>query len=203
MNSKRLIAIANLVEKNSKVIDIGTDHAYVPIILYKNNITSNILATDISKRACLNAKNNLKRNNIENIDVIESDGFENIHGNYDVAILSGMGTRTILKILETNNLPDKLIISSQNDYGTLRKELNKKGYKIVKEIVIYEKKYYPIIKYEKGNEKLSQEEILFGKSKNINYYNYLSKKYNKLYNQSKTEKFLNYQNLLSKIIEKI
>ena len=33
MNSERIIAIASLVDANSSVIDIGTDHAYLPIYL--------------------------------------------------------------------------------------------------------------------------------------------------------------------------
>ena len=36
---KRLEMIASLVTKDAKIIDIGTDHAYLPIYLYKNNIT--------------------------------------------------------------------------------------------------------------------------------------------------------------------
>ena len=41
MLSLRLKTIADLVSKNSNVIDIGTDHAYLPIYLYQNNITNN------------------------------------------------------------------------------------------------------------------------------------------------------------------
>ena len=56
--TKRMQAIAKLVNKDEKVIDIGTDHAYVPIYLYLNNITHNITATDISKKVLENTYNN-------------------------------------------------------------------------------------------------------------------------------------------------
>ena len=39
MITKRLKTIADLIPKDSSVIDIGTDHAYLPIYLYQNNIS--------------------------------------------------------------------------------------------------------------------------------------------------------------------
>ena len=156
MLSKRLETIISLVDKNAKTIDIGTDHAYVPIALYKRNITKNIIASDISKEVCSKAKNNLNINGIKNIKVIQSDGFNNIMESFDIAIISGMGTKTILKILNIKNLPNNLIIASQNNFELLRKEMNKKGFKIIQEEVVYEKKYYPIIKYQKGQEELTK-----------------------------------------------
>ncbi|MDU2202943.1 MAG: SAM-dependent methyltransferase, partial [Anaerococcus hydrogenalis] len=49
--TKRLENIANLVEKGKSVIDIGTDHGLVPLYLAKNNISKDILATDISAKS--------------------------------------------------------------------------------------------------------------------------------------------------------
>ena len=203
MLKKRFKTIISLVDKDASVIEIGTDHAYIPILLYKNNITTKIVATDIRKEICEKARENINKNDINNIKVIESDGFKNIKDKYDIAIISGMGTSTILNILNTNKLPDTLIISSQNDYEHLRKELNLKGYKIEQEIVIYEKRFYPIIKYITGKEKLTKNELLFGKSNNIIYYKYLINKYDKLFEKSSNKKYIEYKNELIKIIEKI
>ncbi|MFA6940089.1 MAG: tRNA (adenine(22)-N(1))-methyltransferase TrmK, partial [Clostridiaceae bacterium] len=46
--SKRLIAIAEKVDKCKTVLDIGTDHGYIPIYLIKNNICNNVIASDIN-----------------------------------------------------------------------------------------------------------------------------------------------------------
>ena len=82
--------------------------------------------------------------------------------------------------------------------------MNDLGYKIDQEVVVFEnKKYYSIIKYVKGKEALTKEELLFGKSKNKEYFTYLSQKYLDLYNKSKNEKFKDYCTTLEKIIEKI
>ena len=46
----RIKAIASLVDNDALVVDIGTDHAYLPIYLYENDITKNIVASDISRQ---------------------------------------------------------------------------------------------------------------------------------------------------------
>ncbi len=49
--SKRLNKIAELVDFGDSVIDVGTDHGYVPNFLCENKISSDIIATDISKNS--------------------------------------------------------------------------------------------------------------------------------------------------------
>ena len=60
----RIEAIASLVDNDALVVDIGTDHAYLPIYLYENDITKNIVASDISSNALLFAKNNLEKQEV-------------------------------------------------------------------------------------------------------------------------------------------
>ncbi|MDO5715389.1 MAG: SAM-dependent methyltransferase, partial [Tissierellia bacterium] len=38
--SKRLQTIANFVPSNKKVVDVGTDHGFVPNFLYEKGISS-------------------------------------------------------------------------------------------------------------------------------------------------------------------
>ena len=205
MLSKRLKSIADLVPNNARVIDIGTDHAYLPIYLYENNITKNITASDISSKVLKSSLDNLKKHNLDDkITLVLSDGLKSIKENFDVAIIAGMGTHTIKKILSASPIPNTLIIQSNNDHYELRLFLNTLDYKIAKEIVIEDKlHYYIIIKFQKGRELLSKEELLFGKSNNINYYSYLLDKYQKIHKKSQDKKYLEYVNILSKLIEKI
>ena len=202
MISKRLKTIASLVDIDAKVIDIGTDHAYIPIYLAENNITTHIWATDISQEALNFALNNIKTRHLENIiKTIVCDGFPE-RSNFDIAILAGMGTKTIKHILENNSSCPKLIIQSNKDLSNLRAFMQDKGYKIKQEIVVFDKKYYSIIEYIKGKDNLTFAEILFGKSNNSAYYQYLKNKYHDLYQKSKKEEYLNYENILDQIIEK-
>ena len=76
--------------------------------------------------------------------------------------------------------------------------MNKIKYKIKEEIVILEKnKYYDIIKYQKGNEKLSYFKKMYGKSNDKKYYKYLLTKEKNIFKKVNLFKKLN---LLKNII---
>lgn len=199
---KRLETIASLVTKDAKIIDIGTDHAYLPIYLYKNNITKDITASDISLNVLEYSKKNIDKADLsECIKLVQSDGFKNLVDTYDEAVIAGMGTNTIMDILSFDSIPNSLIISSHNNLDELRAFMQNIGYKIVKEVVVKEKDiYYDVIKYEKGIDNLSKEEILFGVSNDKEYYKYLLNKYKSLYQKSQNEKYALYISLLEKML---
>ena len=174
MLSPRLLAIASFIKKDAIVLDVGTDHAYLPIYLVKNKLCKKVMASDISESALQNAKNNLKRFNIKNIDLFLTDGIDGIKEKYDTLTISGMGTNTIKNILNNHKLPKYIILSSNNNLEELRLFMNKKNYKINEEIAVLDHgKYYDIILYEKGIEILSKKELIYGKCHNKNYFKYL------------------------------
>lgn len=191
MKSKRLLEIAKYISKDDTVLDVGCDHAYLSIYLKKNNLCKNVLASDISSNALEYAKKNIIKNNLD-IHTYVSDGLNNIDEYYDTVVIAGMGTSTILHILDYNNLPNKLIISSHNEHYKLRKELNKLGYIIKNESIIYENEhYYIIMNCLKGKQRLSETELKYGISNNKDYYLYL-------YNKNK--ELIKKVNLTKKII---
>ncbi len=196
----RIKAIASLVDNDALVVDIGTDHAYLPIYLYENDITKNIVASDISSNALLFAKNNLEKHNLRGkIKLVVSDGFINLDECFDIAIISGVGTETIKKILDNEVLPNKLILSSHKNVSDLREYMFKIGYKIEKEIIVYENNiYYNIIKYVKGKDNLSKYDLLVGLSNDINYKKHLLKKYKEIYEKSHDKKYLEYINIIKR-----
>ena len=62
---------------------------------------------------------------------------------------------------------------------------------VIKEIIIYENgKYYDIISYEKGQEKLSYYQKLYGKSNDKKYFKYLLHKETYIFKKSKNFKTL-------------
>lgn len=196
----RIKAIASLVDNDALVVDIGTDHAYLPIYLYENDITKNIVASDISSNALLFAKNNLEKHNLRGkIKLVVSDGFINLDECFDIAIISGVGTETIKKILDNEVLPNKLILSSHKNVSNLREYMFKIGYKIEKEIIVYENNiYYNIIKYVKGKDNLSKYDLLVGLSNDINYKKHLLNKYKEIYEKSHDKKYLEYINIIKR-----
>lgn len=204
--SKRLHAVATLVEINSRVIDVGCDHAYLDIYLTLNN-NNKCIACDINKNALDIAKKNIKKHNLtDKIDVKLTNGLTDIDINInDNIVISGMGTHTILEILKTNTLSNTLIISSNNNMDILRREVVKLGYIIDSEIFLFDKgKPYIVIKFIKGYKKYNRNDYLFGPilKNNKVYINYLLKKYNIILNNiSKKKIFLRfkYRLLLLKI----
>lgn len=196
----RIETIASLVDNDALVVDIGTDHAYLPIYLYENDITKNIVASDISSNALLFAKNNLEKHNLRGkIKLVVSDGFKNLDECFDIAIISGVGTETIKKILDNEVLPNKLILSSHKNVSDLREYMFKIGYKIEKEIIVYENNiYYNIIKYIKGKDNLSKYDLLVGLSNDINYKKHLLNKYKEIYEKSHDKKYLEYINIIKR-----
>lgn len=171
MNSKkRLLAIVNLIEKNKKVIDIGTDHGLVPLYLAKNDISKEILATDISENSLSKLVDSLDEETSKYIKTMVTDGFAGIKkDDNQVAIIAGMGANTIMEIIEKNldfaqNL-DYMILASNIGNEKLRAFLLENSFEIMEDFLVYEnKKYYDIIKASFGKkEAYDLSEIYFGR----------------------------------------
>ena len=63
--SKRLKKIADYIPENSRIVDIGCDHALLDIYLVQTKKTNQIIASDINPNALKNAKKNIKKYNLE------------------------------------------------------------------------------------------------------------------------------------------
>ncbi len=208
--SKRLKVISELVPNNSFFLDIGCDHALLDIYTVLNKKNVKAIASDINIGPLKSAKENVNNYNLENkIKIIQSNGLDNINEKIDTIVLSGLGSNTIVDILNKgkNKLDSvkKLIISTNNDYYYLRKNVLKLGYYIKDEIIVFDKgKYYIVILFNKGNnkEKYSYFDLKYSKKLNSDnkiYKDYLLIKQNKLNNINKK---LDIKHILRKIIIK-
>lgn len=193
MISLRLLKIASLIDDNSKIINVGTGHALLEIYLAQNKNVSSI-GIDISESSIKKSKKNVSDNNLNNmITIIKNDGLNNIKLKDEVITISGLGTHTILKILKNVKYND-LIIQSNNDLYTLRKEMIKKNYYIYKEEVIYDKRWYVIIYFKYGKKKYSNLDLYLGPFiNNKDYINYLirvnEKKFDSIPNKNFIKKY--------------
>ena len=160
--SKRLQAIANMIDTSHKIYDVGCDHAYLDI--YMAELGCNCVAIDVRKTVIENAESNVIQSGFQNkIKVILNNGLENITIEEDATVvLSGLGTKTILKIIGDKKLK-QIIIQSNDDLYLLRKAMIDKGYSIVDEKIIFEdNKYYVIINFRIGSVTYSDEKLLLG-----------------------------------------
>ena len=186
--SKRLKTIGDLVlsGKSSYIIDVGCDHALLDIYLLQNNSNLKIIASDIREKPLENAKKNIiKYSFLNKIELLLKDGIKNINKDIDTAVISGMGEETITYILNEGREElthiNRLVISSNNKYVDIRKNIIKLGFIINNELIVYEDgKYYIIMDFIKGKKKYTSKELYFGpillNNKNelfYKYYNYL------------------------------
>ena len=174
-DKKRLLDIINLIDKNKKVIDIGTDHGLVPLYLAKNGISKEILATDISEKSLDKLRSALTPELENKISTKVTDGFKGIvEEENQVAVIAGMGANTIIDIIDqsldfAHNL-DYMILASNINTEKLRVYLIDNGFEIINDFLTYDNgKYYDIIKAKFGNgENLSIGEIYYGKDDIVN-----------------------------------
>ena len=170
--SYRLNKIAEKVT-NDNIADIGTDHAYIPIFLYKNNKIKNAIACDISKGSLQKAKDNINKYNLnDNIKTRLGNGLEKItlEDKVDTIIIAGMGGMLMLDILKKGSLiasnAKELILQPQKDIDKVRQYLIENNFKIIDdEMLKDDNKYYTIIKAINGNENIpyTKAEYIFGR----------------------------------------
>ena len=166
--NERLQQIGDLVEANSFCLDVGCDHALLDIYCALNKKNVKAIASDIKEGPLAMAKENVQKYDVSSkVKVVLGDGLSTYKDGVDTIILSGLGSSTIVSILNKGSkvLPniDKLVISSNNDYCFLRKSICDLGFYISDEVMVYDKdKFYPIIVFRKGCKTYNEYELRYG-----------------------------------------
>lgn len=140
--SPRLSAIEKFVQNGAAVIDVGTDHGYIPIYLAQNNTARRIIATDLRKGPLDRAKTAARQFGVsENIEFFQTDGLTGIDGtDIDTVILAGLGGETIAAILEKAKWPlgnsVRLILQPQSKLAELSNWIDNNGCAIFDEVLV-------------------------------------------------------------------
>ena len=161
---KRLQAIAQMVEKNSIVADIGTDHGYIPKYLVDNEISKMVIATDISEGSLSKTTSYVEEENLSDVilprlgsGLVPIKPFE-----VDTVIIAGMGGVLISEILEADRKKAstfiRFILQPMVGSSELRKYLVTSGFRILDEDLVKEDgRYYEIILAENGLQRFEKE----------------------------------------------
>ena len=99
--SERLQALADLVPPGSRLADIGTDHAYLPVALVLSGKCPRAVVSDLREMPLENARQAIRRYHLEDrIVACLSDGLDEIAPDWaqDI-IIAGMGGELIAAIL--------------------------------------------------------------------------------------------------------
>lgn len=160
--SKRLTAIAQMVnaagpsEKDRKtgycLLDVGTDHAHIPIRLLMSGVIEHAIAMDVIEGPLEKARENVALYGVaDRVCLRLSDGLDAYEiGEAQGLVIAGMGGRIMSRILCRE--PDKtldfeeLILQPQADPEFVRRAVRELGLAIDREkIVLEDNKYYPVI----------------------------------------------------------
>jgi tRNA (adenine22-N1)-methyltransferase len=157
--SNRLQAIAAFIGTGAAgVIDVGTDHGYLPVWLAQSGSARRIVATDIRKgplsRAVLSAE---EYGVSDKIEFVLTDGLNGIDcKGFDTVVIAGMGGETVIHILEnaawTRAPGVRLILQPQTKTDELAAWLSRNGYALKKAaLAADEGRYYLIYSAGRGS----------------------------------------------------
>lgn len=162
-----------MVPKNSRVVDIGSDHAYIPIYLVQQGIIRSAIASEITSGPRAISKSDIAENSLSNeIETRLGDGFAGINkdDHIDTAVIAGMGGQLIIKILsdaKDDILPtiDNLILEPNTDIPAVRTWLSENNYQIKNESIVEDGSHiYEVIYAVKAKQiiPLNKQQIMFG-----------------------------------------
>lgn len=163
--SKRLRAVAELVESGNTLADIGTDHAYIPIYLVGRGRISSAVAMDVNRGPLKRAEENIWESGYaDKITVRLSDGFGALReGEAQSAVISGMGGSLMIRILRDGEQAvrslKECILQPQSDIEKVRTFLTGEGFSFIQEDMVEEDgKYYPMMKVKPPSGTAGQDE---------------------------------------------
>ncbi|MFO7888015.1 MAG: class I SAM-dependent methyltransferase [Eubacteriales bacterium] len=193
MNSERMKSIINLIPKSEIIIDIGTDHAYIPEEIINRKLAKKVIATEINQKPYLKAKKYIEKKSLDKfIEIRKGDGLHVINSEeIKVLIIAGMGGLLINRIIDENKLKfssgNTLILQPMNAVDKTRKFLENNKFEILDENLCKEEHHYYTVIKAKYNSKFKVEndkidyitnEILF-KKRNKYIEEYANKKIKK------------------------
>jgi len=142
---ERLTRVASFVPDGSKVCDVGSDHAYLPVYLIQNDQISCAIAGEVVEGPFLSAKQTVRDYRMEDrIEVRLGDGLQILSKEDEITAVTicGMGGELISRILEAGysgghiNGQERLILQPNVAEHFVREWLMNHSYQIVDETVV-------------------------------------------------------------------
>ncbi len=167
----RLGLVAQMVDPGRLLVDVGTDHAYLPVYLVENRMIPRAIASDLRKGPLAHAETAVTQAGLqEHIALRLSDGLDAIEPHEaDCVVMAGMGGILITQLIEKapwlQDATKTLVLQPMTDAPLLRAFLAENGFAIIDERATQDKKHvYTVIKavYDGNKRTLSPLEALVG-----------------------------------------
>lgn len=171
---KRLESVYALVPAGAVLVDVGSDHGYLPAKLVKNGKIKRSAVTDINVGPLESAKKTAIRFEVfEKMTFFLADGLDGVDYDYDTVTICGMGGILIADIIARAPRCREctLILQPMRHQEYLRKYLWDNGYMIEKEVYSVEHgKPYVVLVARYTGEKIeySEEDTYIGFEKETN-----------------------------------
>lgn len=157
--SKRLSVVANWIPTGSRIADIGSDHAYLPVYLALQGKICYAIAGEVNDGPYERAKEQVERLGLDGVvEVHKGDGLQVIEKDeIDVIIIAGMGGALIRDILEDGkdklDKIQRLILQPNVAAPLIREWLLKNGWMLLHETVVAEDEHhYEVLAAERGGD---------------------------------------------------
>ncbi|MEN2666710.1 tRNA (adenine(22)-N(1))-methyltransferase TrmK [Listeria aquatica] len=170
--SKRLEKVAHFIEPQSRIADIGSDHAYLPCYAVLKGFASFAIAGEIADGPFRSAQDQVEKTGLlAQISVRKGDGLEVLEPSdeVDTVVVAGMGGPLIANILENGKRKlarvKRLILQPNIAAKRIREWGAREQFQITAEEIIEEDhKIYEILVLERSNEPVdySEDELFFG-----------------------------------------
>ena len=149
---ERLACVASLVRPGSRLADIGTDHAYLPVWLVQQGICPFAIASDIGEGPLDSARRTVETAGLtRQIPCRLGNGLATVQpGEVEDIAIAGMGGETIAAILEAapwvKDEAVRLILQPMTRAEDLRRWLLQNGFTVETERLIRDKHHlYPVM----------------------------------------------------------
>lgn len=168
--SLRLRQVANFVPKAARLLDVGSDHAYLPLYLLEQGQIDYAVAGEVVEGPYRSAMSNVAASPFKDyITVRLANGLAAMTADdeIDTITIAGMGGGLITEILQAGKAKltgvKRLILQPNNREDEVRLWLNQNGFALVAEELIEDKgKFYEILVAEAGRQVLTERDLRFG-----------------------------------------
>ncbi|WP_105124163.1 tRNA (adenine(22)-N(1))-methyltransferase [Streptococcus suis] len=168
--SKRLATVADYVPQGARLVDVGSDHAYLPLFLVEQGRIEFAVAGEVVQGPYQSALQNVEQaGQSDKISVRLANGLAAVEQSDQISTvtIAGMGGRLIADILEAGKdklvSVERLILQPNNREDDVRRWLVANDFQIIAEEILEENdKIYEILVAEKGKSDLTADQLRFG-----------------------------------------
>lgn len=162
----RLSLCASFVRQDSKLADIGTDHAYLPVWLCQNGVCKSAVASDINPEPLSCGQLTIAQAGLEDkVKTRLSDGLKSISADEaDDIVIAGMGGELIAKIIldceYSRDKSKRFILQPMTKSELLIERLCQNGFEILSQgCCVASNKCYTVLLVQYSGEKRAYSEV--------------------------------------------